>query len=201
MSRRLWVTLLLVGCSGARSPESKEQYTGPLVDSRSLTPGFVWQQEIEASRGPFSHSFPAVVQSTEGELVVLGLTPFRTRAFMIRQIGQSFEYESFVEQSLPLEPSWVLIDVHRVFFDGVPREALSDGTFEQSSESERRTDHWQDGRLRTRSYERRSAPGSFIRIDYGTGYLWGEPPPRLTLDNGWYGYRLTVETTSAVSLP
>lgn len=188
------------GAPGAAAPEQRP-YTGPLVDSAALQDGFLWQQEIRASRGPFSHSFPAVLQSSRGVLTVLGLTPFRTRAFVIRQRGQTFEYESFVERSLPLEPSWVLIDIHRTFFDGVPRRAPQDGTFTHVAGGERRVDEWRDGLLRSRTYERLDAPGDLIRIDYGAGYRWGTPPPRLELHNGWYGYRLEVVTTSADALP
>lgn len=62
-------------------------------------------------------------------------------------------------------------------------------------------DEWRDGLLRSRTYERLDAPGDLIRIDYGAGYRWGAPPPRLELHNGWYGYRLEVVTTSADALP
>lgn len=110
---------LSVACGprAAEAPSARE-YTGPIVDSEKLRPGFLWQQEITASRGPFSHGFPAAVQSADGVLTILGLTPFGTRAFVIEQRGQTFEYRTFVEQELPIRPEWVLIDVHRTFFDG-----------------------------------------------------------------------------------
>jgi hypothetical protein len=196
------------------------------VDSHALVPDFLWQQEITASRGPFSHSFPAALQSSGGVLTVLGLTPFRTRAFSIEQRGREFEFTQFVDLELPLQPDWVLIDIHRTFFDGLaphlardseargddapehsPRadgapkdRALADGVHEVSAQGERRRDVWQSGRLVRRTYERLDAPGKLITIDYGRGYRWGEPPPRLLFDNGWYGYRLEVVTTSAETL-
>lgn len=231
--------LVATGCSGrgAESPASRP-YTGPLVESTALVPDFLWQQEITASRGPFSHSFPAALQSSEGVLTVLGLTPFRTRAFLIEQRGREFEYTQFVETKLPLRPAWVLIDIHRTFFDGLapsavrgaevegsparaapnaraavggtatPRDTATskstaaprDGLRETLTEGELRRDTWQGGKLLRRTYERIDAPGDLITIDYGSGYRWGEPPPRIVFDNGWYGYRLEVVTISAVSL-
>lgn len=199
----VWVALVgvLTACAPPADAPRQRPYSGPIVDSAELDAGFLWQQEIRASRGPFSHSFPAVLQSADGVLTVLGLTPFRTRAFVIRQRGRSFEYESFVEQELPLEPSWVLIDIHRTFFDGIARQAPGEGTFTSVAGGERRVDEWRGGLLRSRTYERLDVPGELIRIDYGTGYRHGAPPARLELHNGWYGYRLQVVTTSADSLP
>lgn len=197
-----WALLVVSACapvSPAKVAPARE-YTGPLVASQDVGESYLWQQEIAIRKGVFSHAFSAVLQSSRGELTVLGLTPFRTRAFVIRQKGRGVEYESFVDQELPLEPRWVLIDIHRTFFDGVPQKAPADGLHEGFADGERRADRWSGGRLLERTYERVDEPGPLIRIDYGEGYRWLEPPPRIQFDNGWYGYRLEVTTTSATAL-
>lgn len=192
-----------VACAPAppTEPAAAREYTGPLVPSHEIDASFLWQQEITVSKGVFSHSFSAVLQSSRGELTVLGLTPFRTRAFVIRQKDRAIDFESFIEQKSPLEPRWVLVDIHRTFFDGVPRQAPQDGTLTEVVAGERRRDRWQGGRLLERTYERLAEPGALIHIDYEGGYRWLEPPPRIRFDNDWYGYGLVVNTTSATRLP
>ena len=205
--RALWVVVAqacaAVACAPTppTEPAAAREYNGPLVPSQEIDASFMWQQEITVSKGVFSHSFAAVLQSSRGELTVLGLTPFRTRAFVIRQKDRAIEFESFIEQKLPLEPRWVLVDIHRTFFDGVPRRAPKDGTITAVVAGERRRDRWQGGRLLERTYERLAEPGALIRIDYEEGYRWLEPPPRIRFDNDWYGYGLVVKTTSATMLP
>lgn len=209
--RRLpqWLTRWLVAAYAsamaacAPSPPAEPaagEYTGPLIASQEIGASFFWQQEITVRKGAFSHSFSAVLQSARGELTVLGLTPFRTRAFVIRQKDHAIEFESFVEPKLPLEPRWVLVDIHRTFFDGMPRRAPQDGVVTTVVAGERRRDRWQGGRLVERTYERLAEPGALIRIDYEEGYRWLEPPPRIRFDNDWYGYGLVVTTTSATML-
>lgn len=195
------------GCGGAPPPSSSapgepapRPYEGPVVDSRHIAGEFVWEQQITARYGVLSQSFGAVIQSADGELTVLGLTPFNTRAFSIEQNGYEFRFKNYVNRKLPFEPKSILIDIHRTFFVGVPAAARADGKHEQVLLGERRVDEWRGGRLWRRTFERLDDPGPRIEVDYGEGYAPGAPPPRAVFKNGWYGYSLEVETTQVTAL-
>ncbi len=202
--------LLLVaasGCAGqpqASSAQSasgqQRDYGGPVLDSKNLPGEFLWEQQITARYGALSQSFGAVIQSADGELTVLGLTPFNTRAFAIEQRGYEFRFTNYVNRKLPFEPKSILIDIHRTFFVGVPRKPKADGRYEHVALGEKRVDDWKDGRLVHRTFERVDAPGKLIDISYGEGYAPGAPPPLAVFKNGWYGYSLEVETTNATAL-
>ncbi len=198
------LTLGLTGCAGSAPPPSStpaaQDYTGPVLDTRSIRKQFLWQQEITARYGALTQSFNAVVQNADGVLTVLGLTPFNTRAFSIEQSGVTFKFHNFIGRQLPFEPKNILIDIHRTFFVGIPSSPKPDGEHEHIALGERRLDTWRDGKLMWRTYERLAEPGRKIEINYGAGYAPGTPPDRATFSNGWYGYALEVTTTGVTDL-
>jgi hypothetical protein len=198
------LALCITGCGGSAPPPSSataaQDYTGPVLDTRSIQKQFLWQQEITAHYGPMTQSFNAVVQNADGVLTVLGLTPFNTRAFSIEQSGVTFKFHNFIGRKLPFEPKNILIDIHRTFFVGVPSAPKPDGEHEHIALGERRLDTWRNGKLTWRTYERLAEPGRKIEINYGTGYAPGTPPERATFSNGWYGYVLDVTTTGVTDL-
>lgn len=204
----LLVLVAASGCAGsAQPPESsasgasaQRDYTGPVLDMKNLPGEFLWEQQLTARYGALSQSFGAVIQSADGELTVLGLTPFNTRAFAIEQRGYEFRFTNYVHRDLPFEPKSILIDIHRTFFVGVPRKAKADGRHEHVALGEKRVDEWRGGRLVKRTFERIDAPGKLIEISYGEGYAPGAPPPLTVFKNGWYGYSLEVETTNVTAL-
>ena len=116
---------LAVGCapppsSSAQHPPAQREYSGPVLDSHNIAGQFVWEQQLTARYGALSQSFGAVIQSADGELTVLGLTPFNAKAFSIEQTGYEFVFKNYVNRKLPFEPKSILIDIHRTFFVGVP---------------------------------------------------------------------------------
>jgi hypothetical protein len=197
----LALALSIAGCSSAKSAENPpsppaEEERGPLPDTHRLRCGFSWQQEVSASYGPLENSFTAVVECSGEELTLVGLTPFGTRAFLLRQKGSRVHFEKFVDRELPFSPRQILVDLHRAFFIGY----LADESIEENFFHEIRTDEIRNGKLVKRTLRREESPGKPIVIDYGSGYDGTTPPPKITLENGLYGYRLEVETTAAEKL-
>jgi hypothetical protein len=197
---------LLAGAScapHASTAPADRPYSGPLVAPSSLPGSFLDRQHIVATYGDRSVTFDAVLQKRGGELTLLGLTPFGSRAFVLRQVGADVSFQSFVPQSLPFPPRYILIDVQRVFFAWAEPPAADGGapggdrTVERDGEIE--SEHWEGGRLRRRVFRRADGrPPGEIAIDYlGEGMgLDGVPPARVTFVNGWYGYRLEIATST-----
>jgi hypothetical protein len=189
------LSLFLAGCA-PQAPA--REYTGPVLHSKALAADFLWEQEITARYGLLAQSFKAVVQSADDELLVVGLTPFNTKAFAIEQRGHAFTFKNFVQRKLPFEAKSILIDIHRTFFVGMtPRP---DGVTTTRALGEIRRDRWEKGKLLLRTFEREDEPGKLLTIRYGDGYIPYEPPSRVVLTNDWYGYTLEVETVSKQEL-
>ena len=79
--------------------------------------GFLVRQRIRAFvPDGTSHEFQAVVQYQAGELTVLVLTPYGSRALSIVQRGETVDIQTSAREHMPFDPRRLLIDVHQVFF-------------------------------------------------------------------------------------
>ncbi len=203
-ARNLALFALLSCATGAPSKPPDRPYGGSLI-SPSVYPGdFIDRQKIVALYGDRSLRFDAVLQKRGNELTLLGLTPFGSRAFVIRQTGTGVSFESFVPQTFPFPPRYILVDVHRVFFAWVLEHDAPpvDGMLEATREDEVVTEHWQGGRLLRRTFRRVDGnPQGQIVVDYDPGMArHGAPPSHVAFANGWYGYRLDIVTVSHQAL-
>jgi len=201
--QRAWHAALMALLSCATIAPSKpadRPYGGSLISPSAYPGDFIDRQKIEARYGDRSLRFDAVLQKRGNELTLLGLTPLGSRAFVIRQTGADVSFESFVPQTFPFPPRYILVDVHRVFFAWVREDDTPsvDGVVEAVREGEIVTERWRGGRLLRRTFRRVDGnPQGEIIVDYDPGMpRYGEPPAHVTFTNGWYGYRLEIVTTS-----
>jgi hypothetical protein len=195
--------LLLLGVSGcaARVPSAPPRpYAGEIPAPGSYPGDFLDRQKIVARYGDRRSGFDAVLQKQGDEVLLVGLTPFGSRAFVLKQSGREISFEAFIAPALPFPPRYILMDVHRVFFSGLapPGGALPDGLHEDTRDGEILTERWQDGRLTERRFRRADAdPPGEIRVDYGQGMgADGTPPAHIAFYNGWFGYSLDITTVS-----
>jgi hypothetical protein len=197
----LSLSLLALSCAptppatGMRKPLQETDYPGKLIDSASLPDGLFLRQRIEARFGKRSLAFSAVLQTDGDVLSLLALTPYGSRAFLIAQRGLLLSFTAYVDEPLPFPPRFILLDVHRTLFLGIPGAPQSDGLHHTTAEGEQITESWKDGRLLERSFERQQGkPEGTIRIVYRGGMRGTTPPERIDLDNGWFGYHLVIHT-------
>jgi hypothetical protein len=175
----------------------------PLVSIGDLPHDFLMRQKLVAEHAGKKHRFEAVVQKQGDVLSIIGLTPFGTKAFLLRQTGDEIEFESFIDREIPFPPRHVLEDVHRSFLWHVRLpwgHAGPEGSSTVDVLGESVSERWEGGRLMERSFERGGSGSATLRIDYGEGMLGDRPPPRIRLENGWHGYSLTIETPEYRSL-
>ena len=178
-------------------PRVLHAYPGSLVPSGAIPGDFVIRQHIVARPGDDEISFDAVVQHHDGTLTLLGLTPFGTRAFLLQQQGTEVEFTSYIPHELPFPPRYMLFDVHRALFIGVPGAPHPDGAHVGMRDGEEIREVWSGGRLRERTFRRLDgSPPGVITARYEGGMAPGRPAEHITYENGWFGYRLIVTTTS-----
>ncbi len=185
--------LALAACGGPESNEKPPlpEYPGELVDTAAMGDDFMMRQRVTFMRGETESSMLAVVQKQGSELILLGLTPFGSRAFMIRQQGVNFEVQSFVPQPFPVPPRFVLLDVHRVNFMHAG-EGTADGVRTAERAGERIEERWRDGALRERRFLREGYEAPIV-VDFGSD-------SEVSLRNGWLRYQLKIETLERTSL-
>jgi hypothetical protein len=81
-------------------------------------------ERVRVVGGPVDESYGLVMQKTGPKLVLVGLTPFGSKAFGVTQIGVETWVESYLGPALAVPPENVLRDVHRAHFLIVDDPAL-----------------------------------------------------------------------------
>lgn len=215
MRAPLVLLLALTGCagSGARPPRGPMTYPGALQGIETVPGAFFWRQRVvghlqAGAAGPGSEArevaFDAAVQKRGARLTVIGLAPWGSRAFTLIQEGREVTFTKELDEELPFAPEAILQDLHRAWFKGWTGALKADGTHTtQAPDGETITERWSGGRLLERSFARDEAPGpngpdARIVVTYGDGLAdLGAPPRSAVLENGWFRYRLEVETLEA----
>ena len=198
-----WFALAcLAACGGSQHSQllHPTRETGVLVPPRQIVADFVWRQRIAVRFKARRDSFSAVIEKRADRLLLLGLTPFGTRAFALEQRGTTVTFTPYIELELPFSPLYVLADVHRAFFRGLPNAPLPDGWHEQSANGEQIRERWQGGRLFERGFRSLDASGNGVLIRYEGGMLQLAPPRTISLISQHFGYALTITTLFAQSL-
>ncbi len=198
--------LAATACRASRpapAPRAPAQgYPGVLRPPSEIRGDFLARQAIQGRYGEEEIRFETVLQKQGNVLTLIGLTPFGTRAFLLRQVGTEVTFEPYVKRELPFPPRYILIDVHRSLFIGISADPLSDGVHEAVQDDERITERWAGGLILERRFERRSGnPPGAITITCKEGMRFGVPPGELRFENGWFGYELLIRTTAFSSLP
>lgn len=198
----LWLSLSLLACASTVRPAT-ESLNAPLrlvlVSSEKLRPDMLLRQRLSGSYGDKDVELECVLQLSQGELTIVGLSPFGTRAFSLSQKGLEHSFTKYVDRELPFDPLHILADVHRVFF-----RALPEGPGEVRTgveQGERVTERWVGGVLVERSFERLDQnPAGTVRVTFSGGPA-PLVSPHVVIDNGWYGYRIEIDNVMQQSLP
>ncbi|MEC7583737.1 MAG: DUF3261 domain-containing protein [Planctomycetota bacterium] len=190
--------LLMVACqSGPSVRLTDDSYPGTLRDPDALVRDVVLRQYVSAEWGDGeSRGFDAALQKSGNELVILGLSPMGSVGFAITQSGADVELRDTDEAQMPLPPRFILLDAQRAFYPWLPGspESRPDGQHQAVVDGELVFEEWAEGRLQERRFTRLDGePPGVITVNY-TWVPDRLAPKRVVLENGWFGYRLTVET-------
>ena len=193
---------LCVGCAGTGSekgPASGAGRENRIRDMNEIPENFMWEQDVTSVHGGQARSFRAVIQKTAGELDVLVLTPFGTRAFLIHQSGTEMRFTAFIQEEVAVSPEAILLDIHRAFFLALPN-APAEGAHGGELNGHHVSELWRGGRLTRRSFACPSGASGNIAIQYSPAMLFPDPPKTVELVNSCVGYQLRITTVQATKL-
>lgn len=206
MLRRRFILggLCLTACRPGKPSAAPADYEGALVSTGILEQQwspFMARQRVTAHHGDRTEGFEGVLQLAEGKLLLVGLTPFGTKAFVLEQRDLDVQLQMPMPIELPFPPRYILLDVHRTLFMGLPDPPYPDGEHEDTRAGERIVEVWKGGQLLERRFERLDeSPAGAIRITYPEGMRPRAIPPRAELHNPWFGYWLEVDTLGVTPL-
>ena len=182
----LLVVALGVSCAGVRTPGHRVDCPVDPVARGDLPQDVSLRARMRIRAGAHEASFQVVAQATPEALIIVGIAPYGTRLFELRQRDGQF----FVDPALPVEARTLSIysadALHRAYWIRPPGEATSwDRAGEHISESVQQGD-------RRRVYQRndRGAGSQPITIDYHEPGFEGTQGAEI--DNPWCGYRAVI---------
>jgi hypothetical protein len=167
--------LSLVGCGpGAQARPTTPRPIGTLHRPSHYATDFTVDQQVTAEHAGGSESFRAILEKRGDRLVMIGLGPHGGRAFVLTQEGEAVSFDSQMPRELPFPPEYMLMDVHRTWLVGIPREGdapLPDGRHEAVVDGENVAEEWSGGRLVSRSFAILTSNLAYwsVRITYEGG--------------------------------
>lgn len=201
----LGAALLTAACASGTPPAqtttTQRDYPGTLRPPAELGADFQWRQQVTAQWPQGTRSFDAVLSKSGDELLLVGLGPMDTPGYVLRLDAQArLHFENHTGQEMRFKPRYVLLDVQRVFYPWFPT-SLDTGTREVSVDQERVTETWNGGVLTHRTFQRldNDPPGTIV-VTYAGWKPGSRAPERAVLNNGWFGYSMTIQTFEQSSL-
>ena len=198
--------LLLAACaSSAAHRWHEEDYPGTLQPAAALATDMLLQQRVTATWGEDGQrGFDAAIQKQGDTLTVIGLSPVGSAGFAMIMRGSMVELRNDTDQDLPFPARFIMLDVQRTFYPWLGGPPTSDGAREGNVFDEHVQETWSHGRLVERRFQRLDAkPVGDIAITYDWTDARADQlvPRHIVLHNGWFGYRLTIDTHAESRLP
>jgi hypothetical protein len=189
--------LVLSTLAGCRPRPAEPVYPGELQPPERFGRDFLLHQRVVVRRGETENALQTALQVRGDTLTLVGLTPLGTRAFVITQRGADVSFSSSLppERQLPIRPRLVLHDLQRALLPVLDDRPMADGEHRVALDDEVVTERWAGRRLLERRFRRRAPPpeGELV-VRYGGGYVFGEAPGPIEIDNGWLGYHIELQT-------
>ena len=185
----------------AAAPDG-EAYPGTLLPPEAMGPDIQWRQRVTAQWDDRTETFEAVLSKHADELLMVGLGPMDTPGFVLRLHEGEIELDNRTRRELPFPARYILLDVQRVFFPWLPGSPPARGERSGTVHGELITERFAGGRLVERTFQRADArPPGEIAVHYRRWDRDADAAALVELDNGWFGYRLTIETLTQQRLP
>ncbi|MEO1935080.1 MAG: DUF3261 domain-containing protein, partial [Myxococcales bacterium] len=174
-------------CTGTRMSGLRAGCPVEIASANDLPDGLLLRARLRIRVAGHDAAFQVVAQKMSEELIVVGITPYGTRLFELRQRDRRYTVEPEAPEELRIVASYALDALYRAYWIEPPGEATSwDRNGERVSES------------------RSEGGGSreYRQTGWGTGFgsvtivyddAAGFPGARgAKVENPWCGYRATI---------
>ena len=174
---------------------------GQLVSTSQIPGDLLLRQRVRIEAGGASVVLRLITQKRGDELLLLGIDPLGAKLFTLRQRGSEIEVEALPAQVLAVEPITLLRDLHRTRFLSVPKPPAG-APFVIVRQGTEISERWEGGSLRERRFRRLDGqPEGVVTIRFEAPGPEDEGLERITIDNGWCGYRAEFVTLVEESAP
>ena len=189
------LVLWLVGC--VHLPWGRRHVpacAGQLVSTDAMAGDFLLRQRVQVEAGGRSFALRLVTQKRGGELLQVGIDPLGAKLFTLRQRGTQVEVDALPAPVLEVEPANLLRDLHRIRFLTLD-EPATDGSSRAIRDGTEIRETWERGTLRERRFRRVAGrPEGSVELRFETPGPTQEGIQRVSIVNGWCGYRVEVVT-------
>jgi hypothetical protein len=124
MIRLLLCIALLAGCSLPSAPPPRPQPPPwqyyPLLPPASYGGSVELDQRLEGEFRAQRFALHVRLEIDATRLLVVGFTPFQTRAFMLHYDGKTLAFENLTGHSMPFPPAVMLSDIQQVMWPLLP---------------------------------------------------------------------------------
>jgi hypothetical protein len=187
--------LWLAGC--AHGPWARRRVpacAGQLVSTDVMDGDFLLRQRVRVEAGGRSFALRLVTQKRGGELLQVGIDPLGAKLFTLRQRGTQVEVDALPAPVLEVEPANFLRDLHRIRFLTID-DPPADGSSSTVRDGTEIRETWERGTLRERRFRRVAGrPDGAVVLRFETPGPTREGIHRVSIANGWCGYRVEVVT-------
>lgn len=197
---------LIAAVTGCVTPPPPEPEILVAASRLATFPDYLARQKVTGLFRGHRETFEAALQKKGDALTVIGLTPFGTKAFVLEQTPAGLKFTNHMPpgRSLPLQPRYLLQDIHHAFFltaPGAPpaSDAGSRPHLRGKVGREVIDEVWDPSRRAVLARYFRGAAGD-VGVTYEPGMADRLPPARARVENERYGYTLEIETLSVQRL-
>lgn len=197
-------TLLFPACAGSRQNPPSEgipshdtilTFLPPLEQVKT---NFIARQKLSGKFRDQEFQGEVIVQKLFGELTIIALTPFGSKAFVIKQTKDRIEATSLMPQELFFPFEFMVLAIHRSLFIGHGKaEKLQhiDGKISFFYKGIRIHEIWREGKLIERHFFTKQEPSTLeFSIHYGEGMKGIILPPQIDMIDHRIGYQIQVQT-------
>ena len=188
---------LAIALSGCATKQTDDK-VGNLLPVGALREDLVMKQSVSLRWQDREESFEAVLQKRGNELLLVGLGPMNTVGFSLTLDDRGVTFENRTGRELPFLPERILADVQRVFYPWIEEDSICSNCRREAMRAgleirERIGDDF----LEERRFSVSGRPERGELVVRYEGWIDGfSVPRRAILSNGWFGYELTIDTTS-----
>jgi len=94
----------------------------PLLSPTTYGRSYVAQHLLEGHARGQDFALQAHVEIDPDRILILGFTPWQTRAFVLRYDGNTLDFENFTNRELPFPPALILSDRQQVLWPSLPNQ-------------------------------------------------------------------------------